>query len=86
MTQNGDRLEVTLAREDRERLSRIAARTRVHERTIASSLLSRAIEDADPDADHVVDLLDRIPGAWKRIEAGIEDALSGRTTPFGTES
>lgn len=78
------RLNVTLAPEVGEKLRRIAARTHVREGTIASSLLSQAIEEADPDAGRIVDLLDRIPGAWERIEAGIADVREGRTTPFGS--
>jgi len=77
------RLNVTLAPEVGAKLARIAARTHTREGTIASSLLTQAIEDADPDADHIVALLDRIPGAWERIEAGVEDVRAGRTTPFG---
>jgi hypothetical protein len=77
------RLNVTLSAEHGEKLARIARRTHVREGTLASSLLSHAIEEADPDAERIVELLDRIPGAWDRIEAGITDARSGRTIPFG---
>jgi predicted transcriptional regulator len=76
------RLNVTLAPEVGEKLARIASRTQVREGTIASSLLAQAIEEADPDATRIVDLLDRIPAAWDRIEAGIEDVRAGRTIPF----
>jgi len=78
------RLNVTLAPEYGEKLARIAERTHVREGTIASSLLSQAIDDADPDAEHIVALLDRVPGAWERIQAGIGDVRAGRTVPFGT--
>lgn len=78
------RLNVTLAPDAGEKLARIAARTHVREGTIASSLLTRAIEDADPDADQIVALLDRIPGARERIDAGIADVRAGRTIPFGS--
>jgi predicted transcriptional regulator len=79
------RLNVTLAPEMGEKLSRIASRTHVREGTIASSLLSQAIEDADPDAERILDLLDRIPGAWDRVEAGIADVRAGRTVAFGSD-
>jgi hypothetical protein len=82
MADESVRLNVTLTPEQGEKLARIARRTRVREGTIASSLLSRAIDDADPDADQIVSLLDHIPGAWERIEAGIADARAGRTIPF----
>jgi len=77
------RLNVTLAAEQSEKLRRIAKRAHVREGTLASSLLSHAIDDADPDAANVLALLDRIPGAWERIEAAVADARVGRTVPFG---
>jgi predicted transcriptional regulator len=79
------RLNVTLAPEHGEKLARIAARTHVREGTIASSLLSQAIDAADPDPARIVELLDRIPGAWERIDAGVEDARAGRTVSFSDE-
>jgi predicted transcriptional regulator len=83
MPDDSVRVNVTLGREHGEKLARIAQRTHVREGTIASSLLSQAIEQADPDAKQIVALLDRIPGAWERIEAGVADARAGRTVPFG---
>ena len=76
------RLNVTLPAAYGEKLARMASRTHVREGTIASSLLLQAIDEADPDPRQVVDLLDRIPGAWDRIETGIADARSGRTVPL----
>jgi predicted transcriptional regulator len=76
------RLNITLPPAYGEKLSRIAARTHVREGTLASSLLAHAIDEADPDARDVAALLDRIPGAWDRIEAGIADARAGRTVPL----
>jgi hypothetical protein len=78
------RLNVTLSAEQGEKLARIAQRTHVREGTLASSLLSHAIDEVDPDAERITELLDHIPGAWERIEAGIVDARAGRTIPFGT--
>ena len=76
------RLNVTLPADYGEKLSRIAARTHVREGTLASSLLLQAIDEADPDPRQIAALLDRIPGAWDRIEAGITDARAGRTVPL----
>ena len=76
------RLNVTLPADYGEKLSRIAARTHVREGTLASSLLLQAIDEADPDPRQIAALLDRIPGAWDRIEAGIADARAGRTAPL----
>jgi hypothetical protein len=77
------RLNVTLAAAQAEKLSRIAQRTRVPEDTLASSLLSHAIEEADPDAANILAVFDCTPGAWQRIEIGLADARAGRTVPFG---
>jgi predicted transcriptional regulator len=79
------RLNVTLPAEHGEKLNRLAERTHVPEGTLASSLLAKAIEEADPDPESVLDLLDSVPGAWKRIDAGIDDAHAGRTIPFGEQ-
>lgn len=82
MADDSIRLNVTLPPEQGQKLSRIAQRTHIREGTLASSLLSRAIEEADPDPTSVLDLLDRIPGARERIDSGIADARAGRTIPF----
>lgn len=82
MPEDSVRLNVTLPRDVGRKLARIAERTHVRQGTVASSLLARAVEDADPDATQIAALLDRIPGAWERIEAGIADARAGRTVPF----
>ena len=82
MPEDSIRLNVTLSPEYGEKLARIARRTHVREGTLASSLLSHAIDEADPDAEQIVALLDRIPGAWERIDAGVADAQAGRTIPF----
>lgn len=76
------RVNVTLPLEYGEKLNRLAERTHIREGTIASSLLAQAIDDADPDATQIVQLLERIPGAWERIERGIADARAGRTVPL----
>jgi predicted transcriptional regulator len=83
MADESIRLNVTLSARQGEKLSRIAERAHVREGTFASSLLSQAIEAADPDAANILALLDRIPGASQWIDAGVADARAGRTVPFG---
>ena len=73
------RLNVSLDDEYAAKLSRLAARTHVQEGTLARSLLSRAIDEADVDPRHVVDLLDGIDGAFERATRGLDDARTGRT-------
>jgi hypothetical protein len=84
MPEDSIRLNVTLTAEHGEKLARLARRTHVREGTLASSLLSHALDEVDPDPGHIVALLDRIPGAWERIDAGIADARAGRTVPLGS--
>jgi hypothetical protein len=74
-----NRLNVTLDDERAAKLALLAARTHVQEGTLARSLLSQAIDEADPDVRHVVELLDGIPGAFERAEQGGRQARSGET-------
>lgn len=76
------RLNITLSPASAAKLARLSERTHVQEGTLARSLLAQAIDEADLDARHVVELLDGIPGAWDRIELGLEDARAGRTIPL----
>jgi len=54
------RLNITLDGEHASKLARLAARVHVNEGTLARSLLSSALDDADPDPANVVALLDGI--------------------------
>jgi hypothetical protein len=77
-----NRLNVTLDPEHAARLARLARlaeRTHVQEGTLARSLLSTALEEADPDARNVASLLDGIPGAYERARQGLERAQDGET-------
>lgn len=79
MAQAPHRLNVTLDPEQAERLRRLAERTHVQEGTLARSLLSSALEEADPGAENIVRLLDGIPGAHERALLGLEQARSGES-------
>jgi hypothetical protein len=76
------RLNVTLDAEHAARLARLAERIHVQEGTLARSLLSTAIEDADPDARDVVALLDGISGAFEEARLGLEQARKGEAIPL----
>ena len=79
MDRSGHRLNVTLDPEHAARLARLAEQTHVQEGTLARSLLSVAIEEADPDARHVVAVLDGIPGAYEHARQSLERARAGET-------
>lgn len=79
---NSQRLNITLDEAHTAKLSRLAARVHVNEGTLARSLLSTAIDDADPDASNVVAVLDGIEGAWERAQVGRIQAGAGETIPL----
>lgn len=76
------RLNITLDAEYAQKLARLAERIHVQEGTLARSLLSTALDDADPDARSVTQVLDSIPGAWERAQLGREQGRTGDTTPL----
>jgi len=71
------RVNVTLDDEHAAKLRRLAARTHTNEGTLARSLLSSALDEADPDPRNLVELLDAIPGARERAELGRAQAEAG---------
>lgn len=79
MARETHRLNVTLDPDYAEKLRRLAERAHIQEGTLARSLLSKALDEADPDPRDVVDLLDGIDGAFERAQRGLEDARAGRT-------
>ncbi len=74
-----ERLNITLDDEQAEKLERLADRMHVQPGTVARSLLSSALDDADPDARNVAELLDGIPGAHERAQLGRKQAQAGET-------
>ena len=82
MDRSGYRLNVTLDPEHAARLARLAARAHVQEGTLARSLLSTAIDDADPDARNIVEILDGIPGAYEHARQSLDRARAGETIPL----
>jgi predicted transcriptional regulator len=74
-----ERLNITLDDEPAAKLARLAERMHLQPGTVARSLLASALDDADPDARNVVELLDGIPGALDRAQLGLEQARAGET-------
>lgn len=77
-----ERLNVTLADEQAEKLARLAERMHIQPGTLARSLLSVAIDEADPDPRTVTELLDGITGAVERAQLGRTQADQGSTIPL----
>jgi len=72
------RVNIVLDAEHAEKLRRLADRTHVSPGTLARSLLTTAIEEADPSATSVTDLLDGIEGAFERAQQGRREIKEGR--------
>ena len=83
MSSQSQRVNIVLDGERSVKLRRLAERTHTNPGTVARSLLSTALDEADPDPRAITDLLDRIDGAWEDAVAGAEEIRSGRGTPLG---
>ncbi len=82
MTTPAKRINLTLDDEHAHKLAILASRSHVQEGTLARSLLSTALDDADPDAARITEILNAIPGAWERTQEGLEQANRGEGTPL----
>ena len=82
VAESAKRINVTLDELHAGKLARLAERIHVQEGTLARSLLSTAIDDADPDASRITEILDAIPGAWERTQEGLAQAARGEGTPL----
>lgn len=81
-TEPNNRFNVLLDDEHAVRLHRLAARTYINPGTLARSLLSTALDQADPDPATITTLLDSLPGAWEGAQEGLADIASGRVIPL----
>lgn len=71
------RINVTLDGEHASALSRMAERAHVSPGTLARSILSSALDDAEPDPGAVTALLDSIPGAFEGLAVAEEQVRRG---------
>jgi hypothetical protein len=74
------RLNVSLDEQRAAKLARMAHRAHVADGTLARSLLSAAIDDADPDAAAVTDILEGIPGLAERLNEAEGQVETGAVT------
>ncbi|MDQ3870510.1 MAG: hypothetical protein M3301_02695 [Chloroflexota bacterium] len=77
-----ERLNVVLDEEHAVKLRRLAERTHTNPGTLARSMLTTAIEEADPDPRNITVLLDGIDGAYDRARRGQEEARAGLGLPL----
>lgn len=79
----GKRLNVTLDDDYAERLSRLAEKAHVADGTLARSLLSTAIDEVDPTARTITEILESIPGSLEKIEHAEAQIEENRYTALG---
>lgn len=82
MASSAKRINLTLDDEHAHKLALLAQRSHVQEGTLARSLLSTALDDADPDAVRITEILNAIPGAWERTQEGLTQASRGEGKPL----
>jgi hypothetical protein len=82
MTASAKRINLTLDNEHAAKLAALAERTHMQEGTLARSLLSTALDDADPGAARITEILDAIPGAWQRTQEGLAQTARAEGTPL----
>ena len=71
------RVNVSLDAQRAAKLARLAERAHVAEGTLARSLLSATIDDADPDPASVTDILEGVPGMAERLTSAEAEAEAG---------
>jgi predicted transcriptional regulator len=74
-----ERINITLDDDYAAKLEQLAERMHLQPGTVARSLLSSALDEADPDARNVTTLLDGIAGAYERAALGSEQAQRGES-------
>jgi len=82
MSRSSARVNIVLDEVRAAKLRRLAERTHTNAGSLARSLLSSALDEADPDPRNVADLLDRIDGAWEDALRGTAEADAGEGTPL----
>ncbi len=82
MADTGARFNIQLDERHAMKLRALAERTHVNPGTLARSLLSTALDQADPEPATIVALLDSIPGAFERANQGMEEIRAGKGIPL----
>ena len=72
------RINLQLDGEHMIKLNRVAERLYLQPGTAGRSLLYTILDQIEPDAVTMTSLLDAIPGAYERAQAGLADAAAGR--------
>lgn len=73
---------VELGERHATKLRALAERLQVSPGALASSLLSNALDQAEPDPVSIEGLLDAIPGAFERANKGMGEIHAGNGIPL----
>lgn len=76
------RFNVVLDEEHAAKLYVMAERLYLQPGALARSLLSTALDSAEPDPKRLTELLDGIPGLWEELQAAEADYAAGRFIPL----
>ncbi len=72
-------IRLDLDDESAARLAALAQRAHAQQDDLAVTLLSEALAELEREPADVVSVLDRVPGAWERMQLGREQAGRGET-------
>lgn len=72
-------LHLDLDDESAARLAALAERAHTQQDDLAVTLLSEALAELEREPADVVSVLDRVPGAWERMQLGRAQAGRGET-------
>ena len=72
-------IHLDLDDESAARLATLAERAHAQQDDLAVTLLSEALAELEREPAEVASVLDRIPGAWERMQLGREQAGRGET-------
>ena len=78
----GQRLKVGLDQAHAVKLAAMADRLGLRPGLVASVLLSAALDQVDPEAAAITAVLEAIPGAWERGQAGLAALGAGQVVPL----
>jgi len=72
-------IRLNLDDESAARLATLAERAHAQQDDLAVSLLAEALAEIEREPADVASVLDRIPGAWERMQLGRDQASRGET-------
>jgi hypothetical protein len=72
-------IHLDLDDESAARLAALAERAHAQQDDLAVTLLSEALAELEREPTEITSALDRVPGAWERMQLGREQSLRGET-------